>query len=455
MAAGSQNMMDTGVITGVSVAHERASVPEIESVGVDDERAVVGGLLARDGVEEAFALGTCNRAEAYVVTDNPARGREVLSALLPDMRDGAIRRMDHEESLKHLMRVAAGLESLVIGEDQILGQMKEAVATARAAGGVGELLDEALTKAVHVGERAREETKINEGATSLGSAAVELAEREADGLEGTTAVVVGAGEMGALAARTLDAAGVERIAVANRTVPHAEHVAADLEADADALPLERMEDAFESAEVIITATDAPGPIVDPDVFTEADDQIVIDIAQPRDVPASAAEHEVELYDLDALKSVTSATRANRAEAAETVETMIEAEFERLLKAFKRKQADTAISAMYEAAERTKRRELEKAMTKLEAQDELTSEQRETIEALADALVGQLLAAPTKSLREAAAEDDWTTIQTAMQLFDPEFDAPPEVPPQAGRPESIPEDIPDDVPDAVRDRLLDR
>lgn len=446
-------MIGAGVISGVSVAHGNATLDEIESASSDSVRAVVRDLLARDGVEEAFALQTCNRVEAYVVSDDATMGRRTLANVAPDIRDGAVVPLDHEGSIRHLMRVAAGLESLVLGEDQIIGQVKTAFAEARAVGGVGPLLDEAVTKAVHVGERARSETAINEGVTSLGSAAVSLAERETD-LDGATALVVGAGEMGTLAARSLDAAAVEKLVIANRTVPHAEHVAAEVETDARAVALAAAPTAAAEADVVITATSAPGHVLSVDDLREAGETVCIDIAQPRDVdPAADAFEEVVVRDIDALESVTAETRERRRGEAEAVERMIDEEFERLLATFKRKQADDAISTMYESAERTKRREVETAVSKLEAQGDLTDEQRETVEALADSLVGQLLAAPTKSLREAASEDDWTTIQTAMQLFDPEFDGDTPRPPTGATPADIPDDV-DVPPNVVEERVDD-
>ncbi|WP_101294578.1 glutamyl-tRNA reductase [Halegenticoccus soli] len=453
-------MIDAGVISGVSVSHVRASVDEIAAACREDERTVVRDLLARDGVTEAFAIQTCNRAEAYVVTDRAAEGAAALSDFAPDVRDGAIVHMDHEESIRHLMRVAAGLESLVLGEDQILGQLRTATEEARAAGGIGAMLDDALTKAVHVGERARTETRINEGVVSLGSAAVALADAETD-VEGATALVVGAGEMGALAARALDAADVGALIVANRTVPRAEHLATEVDADARAVGLDDAPAAAREADIVIAATGSSTYVLDRAALEGAGETVLIDIAQPRDVdPDAVAVEGVTLRDIDALRSVTAETREQRAREAEQVEAMIDEEFERLLDAYKRKRADDAISAMYESAEIVKERELDTALSKLEAQGELTDEQRETVAALADALVGQLLAAPTKSLRDAAAEDDWTTIQTAMQLFDPEFggstpptaDATPDDSLLDGIPDGIAESA--DIPPHVLEQLSD-
>ena len=440
-------MNETGAIRGASVAHSAATVDEIESAGGDGVRATVSDLLARDGVEEAFALQTCNRSEAFVVTDRTPDGSVALESFAPDVRGAAVRQLDHEESLEHLMRVAAGLESLVLGEDQIIGQVREAYEEARAAGGIGPVLEDAVTKALHVGERARTETSINEGVVSLGSAAVRLAADELD-LDDGTAVVVGAGEMGTLAARSLDETPVGEIIVANRTVPNAAFVAEDIDTESAAVPLSDLSAVVPEADLVITATGSRDPVLDPGHFDGTDRTVCIDIAQPRDIdPAVGSLSVVSLYDIDDLEDVTRETRDRRKAEAREVEAIIDAELQRILQAYKRKRADDAISAMYAGADRVKQRELDRAVTKLDAQGELTDEQRETVESLADALVGQLLAAPTRSLRDAAGEDDWETIRTALQLFDPEFDAPPERPGEDGiAPMST--DAPADVPPGV-------
>lgn len=445
------------VIGGVSVAHDRASVAEIESAAGRSQRAVVSELLTEPGVREAFALQTCNRAEAYVACEDGRAVRDALATVTPEVRDGAIERLDHEAAIRHLMAVACGLESLVVGEDQILGQFKRATEDARTEGGLGGRLEEVLTKAAHVGERARSETAINEGTLSLGSAAVELLGREAT-LDDATALVVGAGEIGTLVARRLDDTGVERVLIANRTVATAEHVAAELDTEAGALSLGEATAVLERADVVVTATSAPDPVFDAGAFADTELDLCIDLAQPRDVAPTADDH-VPLRDIDDLAEVTAAAREGREAAIAAVERLIDEEFERLMQSFKRDRADEAISAMYAAAETMRDEEVSRALTKLEAQGGLTDDQRETVESLADALVGQLLAAPTKSLREAAGSDDWETIHTAMQLFDPGFDEidPERLPGPPGTvgPDGTGDaDLPDEVPDAVRSRLED-
>jgi glutamyl-tRNA reductase len=409
----------TGVISGVRVSHSTADVDELAAAKLGDDADAVATLLDQPAVAEAFALGTCNRVEYYVVTPAPEAGQAALASAGATHPEGV--GMGHEESLRHLLRVAAGLESMVLGEDQILGQLRDAVETARDAGGLGPILDEAVSKAIHVGERARTETAINEGVVSLGSAAVRLVERD-HALDDATAVVVGAGEMGTLAAKALGAADLDRVTVVNRTPERAADLASSLPVAGDGVGFDEVDDRLAAADVVLSATGSDDAPLDADRLAGAGEMIVADLAQPRDVtPAARDLDDVTAYDLDDLEAVTAATTERRREAADAVEAMVDREFDRLLEQYKRKRADDAIAAMYGSAEALKERELSQALDRMEAHGEVPEEQREVVASLADSLVSQLLAAPTKSLRDAAAEDDWTTINTALQLFDPEFD----------------------------------
>lgn len=446
----------TGIIAGVSVSHSHAGVSEIESASEDAQRAAVESLLGEGGVSEAFVLQTCNRAEAYVVADDAETGRRALESYLVGVDSDAVRELGHEASLRHLMRVACGLESLVLGEDQIIGQVRTAYEDARGVGAIGPTLDDAVLKALHVGERARSETEINEGVVSLGSAAVRMAESER-GLEGATALVVGAGEMATLAAKSLDDA-VERLIVANRTLPHAEHIVDELDSSGSAVGLAALPIALEEADIVVSATGSNDHVLDGGAFETAGETLVFDIAQPRDVAPEATDVSgVDVHDLDTIESITDRTRKQRREAAEAVEAMIDEEFDHLLDQYKRKRADQVIAAMYEGAERVKSRELRTAVSKLEAEtdDEVTDEQKEILESMADALVGQLLSAPTQSLRDAAENDEWSTINTALQLFGPGLKPEPaEIPSVPGGPEGLPEEIREQMPPQVLEQLAE-
>lgn len=410
----------SGVISGVAVSYQAASVDTIDAVSDEPQATAVSGLLVADSVEEAFVLQTCNRAEAYVVADDQEAGFTALESYVGDVSGEAVRELNHDESVRHLLHVATGLESLVLGEDQILGQVRRAYEEARGADGIGPMLEETVTKAIHVGERVRNETAINEGIVSLGSAAVEVAGEDRS-LDDATALVIGAGEMGTIAARALGEAGVENVVVANRTVPHAEHLADEVAAPGTAVGLDEINTFLDEATLVVTATGSDEPILTAAAFEDVGFTTVIDIGQPRDVdPAAADRDAISLYDLDDLESITDRTRERRQEAVGVVETIVDAEETHLRERFKRKRADQAIATMYESADRIKAHELRTTLAKLEEHGDLTDEQREAVESLADAVVGQMLAAPTKALRDAAAEDDWATINAALQLFDPDF-----------------------------------
>ncbi|MFC6960687.1 glutamyl-tRNA reductase [Halocatena marina] len=255
-----------GIISGFSVAHGHADLDTIELACTTRDTSVVESLLEHASVTEAVCLQTCNRSEAYVVTESPKDGHDALSSVVRDVPSDAVRELGHEESLRHLMRVSCGLESIVLGEDQILGQLREAYLSARSMDAIGPMLEEALTKALHVGERARTETEINEGVVSLGSAAVRLAARDID-LDDASALVVGAGEMGTIAASSL-AAEADQLVIANRTIPHAEHIAGTIDG-AEAIGLEALPSALAESDVVVSATGSDSTVIDSSMLEEA------------------------------------------------------------------------------------------------------------------------------------------------------------------------------------------
>jgi glutamyl-tRNA reductase len=404
---------DPRLITGISVSRNDVTVEQLEAVTDLSQCDAVATLLAQEGVREAFVLQSCHRFEVYVVTRQPKTGGDAFDTVLDGIDQALIEKMDHKESLRHLLRVSAGLDSLVLGEDQILGQVSDAYEDARSVGGIGPVLEAGVTKAIRVGKRARTETAINEGVVSVAGAAVQLAS-EQRALENATGLIIGAGEMGMLAANSFED-HVESLLVANRTVTHAVHLAEQMNTDACAIGLDALSTAVAQADVVISATGSASPIVGQETLADAGETLLIDIAQPRDVAPTAADFEhVTLYSLNQLESVTEKTRHQRERAVERVEALIDDEFKKLLAQYKRKRADRIISAMYKNANRVKTAELQTALSKLDLDDD----EQAVVESMADAIVSELFAAPTNGLRDAAADDHWETIQAAVQLFDP-------------------------------------
>lgn len=410
--------MNPCVISGLKVTNQRASPSDIEAASCVESKARLKDLMAAEPVTEAFVLQTCIRVELYVVTETPIAGRRVLSDVDLRVADSLAEAMDHEGSLRHLLRVAAGLESFVTGEDTVLGQVRDAFEEAKSAGATGPILEMALLKAIHLGGRARSETVMNDGPTSIAGAAVALAQRTCE-LDESTVLVIGAGEMGTHAAQAISVRGAMELLLANRTRRRAERLASRLKSPVHVVDFDALPTVLSDTDIVVSATGSREPIITPAMLETADQTDIVDIAQPRDVaPKASSLENVTVYDLERLKSVTETARKQRNSAIERVETMIDEAMMDLLDRYKRNRIDGVIAGMYKGAERIKRQQLDKALPKLERYGELTHEQGEVIEALAEALVSQLLAAPTSALREAAANDDWTTIETAIRFFNP-------------------------------------
>ena len=410
--------MTQGVVTGVSVSHQHASLDEIESVGGQPDLRLAE-LLSAKTVSEAFVLETCNRVEGYVVTPEQTHGIEALLEVFPIEAVTNVQWLSHQQALEHLLRVAGGLESMSLGEDEILGQFRTARDHAQDVDALGPVLSEVLVKAIRVGERARTETAINEGVTSLSRAAINLIERHST-IEGATALVVGAGDMAALAAAAVADANIGRMIICNRTPERAEKIASKYDV-AELRTLESLPASLVEADVAITATGSQVPLVHPDQCSIDDPTIIVDLGQPRDVAAEVGDlPTVDLFDLDDLKPETAAAKAQRTSAATEVESIVETELARLDKQLKRTQADDVIRHMYTEAMNIKQQEFETALRKLD-DSPLSESEQAIVSDMAEAIVGRLMAAPIQSLRTAAENEDWETLQTALHLFDPEFD----------------------------------
>jgi len=406
-------------IASMLVTHRKASIDEIERAWHGDVETILRWVGSQDRVEECAVLKTCNRVEIYVVGP---RGEKVLFDLAKKARVSSriIDFHDHDESLLHLLRLASGLESMIVGEDQILGQMKELTQIAAKAGTTGWMLETAFKKAIQVGKRVRKETHINERSVSVGSAAVDLAEEILGDLRGKSVLVIGAGETGELISRALLARDIGSLTVTNRTLSSAECLAACL--GGVAVPFEEMHLCLKKADVVISATSAPHYILLKDdiekVMAERCEKLlIIDIANPRDVDELAAEvPNVELHNIDSLKNISSENMKQRMAEAATVEAIIAEELELLRAKYKRKEAEDLLARLYSQAEAIKDQEVRKAMNKLSARHTLGEIEQRVLQDMSHSIVNKLLSEPTKALKSAAERGDKEVLKSLNELF---------------------------------------
>ena len=391
----------------VGVSHRQAPVELRERVAVD---AIGASALAVNLAEgcEAVVLSTCNRTELYLATDdvtNPLEERATASLLALAPGDAAaleplLYRLGDDSAALHLFRVAAGLDSLVPGEGEILGQVRDAFA----GGTTGPLLDRLFRQALHTGRRARVETAIGENPSSVPAAAAALAQQVFGDLDGRMVLLVGAGKMSELTARNLRSRGGLIGAVANRTLEHGTELAGQI--GARAVGLAEIPALLATADVVITSTSAPGFVVD---MTAAEAALrgrrgrpilFVDLAVPRDVePSLSTIDGCFVYDIDDLEAVVETSLAGRRSEAVHAERLVAAEAER----FREWQASLAvvpaIASLRAHAEAIREGELAKAASRL---GRLPESDRKLVESVTSQIVAKLLHLPTVRMKEAAA-----------------------------------------------------
>ena len=363
---------------------------------------------------EGVILSTCNRLEIYAVTDDPDRGREALIQFLsrnrrvrPEEFVDSLYVKHDAEAVTHLARVACGLDSMVVGEPQILGQVTDAYQTALSRQATGPVLNTLFRHAIQAGKRARTETNISRYATSVPSAAAALAEQEMGALDGRVVLVMGAGEMGRIAARALATRGASSLIVANRTYERGLMLAREL--GGQAMTFDRQAEALARADVVVTATDAPHVLVTPKKVATAMAQrphrpmLIIDIAVPRDAdPAVAEIPGVRLFDIDDLQDVVNGNLEAREREIPCVEAIAAEEAAAFMRWFRALDVVPTIADLRRQAEAVKAQELDKALRRL---GNLGDREREVVCALAHGLVNKLLHQPTVRLKQHAIQGD--------------------------------------------------
>jgi glutamyl-tRNA reductase len=400
-------------IAGVS--HHTADVQALEEFRFHNEEAFL--KRARDHFRGAVLLQTCNRVEAIV------HGEELaLARFLEEYGRKNFSLMTGTDALRHLLELASGVDSMIVGEDQIIGQLKKSLAVSQELNCCSPVLELSLNKAVHVGAEVRKRTQINRGAVSIGSAAVLLAEEQLGSLKGKHILVIGSGEMGMLVAQALAAKDLTAIYVANRTHERAEFLARKI--GGKAVRLDDLYRYMVLSDLVITCTSAPHPIIRCDDLREAmkgrcwpiDGHprpiVIIDIAQPRDVEEGADRIEgVHLFTIDSLRRINDLTMESRRSEAERAHEFIEAELDQFVRLLNRKAADDLLAVLHSWAEAIRLRERDRALGRIGAKDERTTE---VLDDLTRVLVSKLLTDATLSIRSCAEAGDLDAAEAIVR-----------------------------------------
>jgi glutamyl-tRNA reductase len=402
-------------IAGVS--HHTANVTALETFRFPDEPAFL--KKAGQQFKGVLLLQTCNRVELIVEGDADDL-RDFLS--VEGRRDFFMH--DGKGALCHLFSLASGIDSMIVGEDQIIGQLKKSLTDAQEAGTASNFLEFCINKAVHVGIEVRKRTMINRGAVSVGSAAVLLAESQIGSLEGKHILVVGSGEMGMLVAQALAAKELTAMYVANRTYGRAVILADKI--GGKAVRLSELYHYITLSDVVISCTSAPHPVIHKKELAQAMKNrcwpveghprplILIDIAQPHDVEEGAATIDgVRLFSIDNLRTINEQTMTTRKAEAERARKFVDVELEVFLRHLNRKSADELLAALHTWAEIVRTRERDRAMARMVCPD---TKLAEIVDDLTRVLAKKLLTDATFSIRESAEEGDLAAAKALVKAI---------------------------------------
>lgn len=402
-------------IAGVS--HHTANVAAIEAFRFAGEPEFLEKAGKR--FSAVLLLQTCNRVEMIVEGDEDA-----LKEFLAEQGRKDFFVHAGKGALRHLFALASGIDSMIVGEDQIIGQLKKALADAQEANTTSSFIEHCVNKAVHVGVEVRKRTLINRGAVSIGSAAVQLAEAEIGSLEGKHILVVGSGEMGLLVAQALAEKHLTAMYVANRTYGRAVILAKKI--GGKAVRLSELYHYITLSDVVISCTSAPHPIIHTgDLKKAMKDRcwpieghprplILVDIAQPRDVEEGADEVDgVHLFTIDSLRTINEQTMSTRKAEAERAHAFVEAELEIFLRHLNRRSADDVLATLHTWAETIRIRERDRAMARLGTTD---PKMAEIVDDLTRVLSRKILTDATFSVRASAEEGDLAAAESLVKAI---------------------------------------
>lgn len=417
----------TDHVLNVRITHKTARVPLMEAVAFKEITQALAELKAMETVEECLYLQTCNRIEIYMVSEEAentlAQVKECLARRAGEHYEEAFRAIEtslDNDTFNHLLRVTGGMESMVIGEDQILNQVWDAYLEADNTKTLGPILKHLFNRAMTVGRRVRNETGINKGAVSIGSAAVELAVTLLGSLENKKILVMGAGEIGTLVAKALARRCLSPIFIANRTYDRAVKLAEDL--NGKAVKFNQLDEVLVDSDVVICSTSAPHYLLTKEIMARlmtkrqnSNPIIIIDISNPRNVEKAVTEvSNTKLYNIDDLQMIADKNKAQREKAIENAQGILDEELLILEDDMKSLSVRLIISEILSQTEQIRQKELVTAMNMMGALDD---RQKRVLNDLTSILLKQTFMPIVENLRVAAKNGDRQAIEVAAKLFE--------------------------------------
>ncbi len=416
-------------IAVVGLSHKTAPVEIREKLTfpAQEQGGALRQLISCENVAEGVILSTCNRTEIYAVVSDFSKGKDevvnFLSGVCALDKSELLNYLyfkEQENAIRHLFKVSSSLDSMIVGEAQILGQVKEAYQSSFEVQGTSVVLNRLFREAISVGKKVRTETGIGENAVSISYAAVQLAKKVFEDLKGHTVLVIGAGEMSELTAQHLLANGVSAVLVANRTHERAVELAAKF--NGKAIKFDDCQEFLKDADIVISSTGAPHYVIHSDVVSKAMRRrknkpiFFIDIAVPRDIEPEVGEvYNVFLYDIDDLQSVVDVNLAEREKEANKAEKIIDKEVSKFLSWINSLEVVPTISALRREVEEIRMAEMEKVLARLK---HLSSKDKNLIDALTNAIMNKVLHKPIVGLKESAnKKDSYIYTESLRYLFD--------------------------------------
>lgn len=414
-------------IINVRITHKTARVPLLEAVSFKDKADAYAEIRLLDGVQESVLIQTCNRIELYLVSEHGDRTIksavdffENRASTDPGEACKAVVYGVNGDALNHLLRVTSGLESMVVGEAQVINQVWNAYLEAEKAKATGPVLSLLFNRAVNVGRRVRRETGINKGAVSIGSAAVELAEKVLGILNEKKILVMGAGETGTLIAKAMARRCLNPIFVANRTYERAFRLAEEL--GGEAVMFDKLGAVLVDADVVFCSTSAPHYLLTKELVSwllsarqNKKDLIVIDVSNPRNVEEAIKELPyVKLYNIDDLTSIAEHNKAQRQKSVADAHKIVDEELKSLEQAVKGNSVRETVSTLLSQLEGSRKRELSKA---LDMMGELDERQKKIVSDLTSTLLKRTFLPVVENLRLAAQNDEIEVVEVAAKLLE--------------------------------------